>query len=182
MRDLIPINLWIPELLPFAVTSTDRRMARNTKRLKALLLRFCEDRASGKQKAFTEGSDDLIGILLENEFYRGNMPLIVDEIITFFLAGMKTVQITTTNLIMYLDNLPEIKQKLLHEILPAVEAVKDDIVEKLEYETVMDFEYLHKVFYETLRIETPLQFSNPWTTTEDITFKNGFTIKKGDMF
>jgi hypothetical protein len=34
---------------------------------------------------------------------------------------------------------PEMKEKLLSEILPPVEEVKDNIVEGLSYDTVMDF-------------------------------------------
>jgi len=44
---------------------------------------------------------------------------------------------------MYLANNSEIRSKLFAEILPAVEAAKDDIVGNLKYETVKDFEYLH---------------------------------------
>ena len=36
----------------------------------------------------------------------------------------------------------KIKEKLLKEILPAVELVKNNIVDGLEYETVMEFDYL----------------------------------------
>ena len=38
---------------------------------------------------------------------------------------------------------PEYKAKLLKEILPPVQKVADNIIEGLEYDTVMDFEYLH---------------------------------------
>lgn len=58
------------------------------------------------------------------------------------MAGMKTIQISTTNLIYYLTKHPEYKEKLLKEILPPVEKVCDNIVEKLDYDTVMEFEYL----------------------------------------
>ena len=37
---------------------------------------------------------------------------------------------------------PELKKKLLDETMPAVEAAKDNILEKLTYETVSEFEYL----------------------------------------
>lgn len=37
---------------------------------------------------------------------------------------------------------PTIKSDLLAEILPAVAAAKSDIVEQLDYETVMEFELL----------------------------------------
>ena len=63
----------------------------------------------------------------------------IDEILTFFLAGMKTIQISTTNLIYYLTKHPEIKQKLMSEIRPPVNLVKNNIVDGLSYDTVMDF-------------------------------------------
>ncbi len=37
---------------------------------------------------------------------------------------------------------PTIKQKLLEEILPVVERHRDNLVENLDYESVMEFEYL----------------------------------------
>jgi cytochrome P450 len=63
----------------------------------------------------------------------------IDEILTFFFAGMKTIQVSTTNLIYYMTKHPEMKAKLLSEILPPVEAVKDNIVEGLTYDRVMEF-------------------------------------------
>lgn len=81
--------------------------------------------------------------MLENDWYNKQPELIVEELLTFFLAGMKTIQVSTTNAFVYLEMYPEVKKKLLKEIIPVVEAAKDDIVEKLEYETVMDLDYLH---------------------------------------
>lgn len=60
-------------------------------------------RRSGKSKSY-EG-DDLLSILTSTDFL-GNDNLIIDEIVTFFLAGMKTMQISTTNLIYYLTKHP----------------------------------------------------------------------------
>lgn len=85
---------------------------------------------------------DLLTILTSTDFYKGNDDLIIDEIVTFFFAGMKTIQISTTNLIYYLTKHQDIKAKLLKEILPPVEKAKNNIVEDLEYDTVMEFEYL----------------------------------------
>jgi cytochrome P450 len=45
--------------------------------------------------------------------------------------------------------------------------VKDNIVEGLEYDTVMDFEYLHQCYYESLRIEPPISVSLHQTMSED---------------
>jgi cytochrome P450 len=81
-----------------------------------------------------------LSILLSTDFYKNSDDnLVIDEIITFFLAGMKTIQVSTTNLIYYMTMNPEMKEKLLSEILPPVEEVKDNIVEGLSYDTVMDF-------------------------------------------
>lgn len=44
---------------------------------------------------------------------------------------------------------------MLAEILPSVDAVKDNILEGLTYETVMEYEYLMHCFHESLRIEPP---------------------------
>lgn len=55
---------------------------------------------------------------------------------------MKTIQISTTNLIYYLTKHSEIKKKLLSEILPPLEKVADNIVEDFTYDTVMEYEYL----------------------------------------
>jgi cytochrome P450 len=84
----------------------------------------------------------LLSILINTDFFQGNDELIIDEIITFFLAGMKTIQISTTNLIYYLTKHPEIKKKLLSEILPPLEKVTDNIVDDFTYDTVMEYEYL----------------------------------------
>ena len=155
-RESSTISLYLPELMCFAITSEDRRNKRNSHRLKKLLNEFVEERKSGRLPSYTNGQTDLMTIMLENEFYKDDSDLIVNELLTFWLAGMKTVQLSSSNTICYLDIYPEVKKKLLAEIEPVVAAAKDNIVEKLDFETVMDFEYLHQVFYESLRIEPPL--------------------------
>ena len=60
----------------------------------------------------------------------------IDELSTFFLAGMKTIQLTTANTIMYLAELPEFRQRLLNEITPVMQAVAENIIEDLTYEKV----------------------------------------------
>ena len=39
----------------------------------------------------SKDENDLLTILMTTEFFRGDDNLIIDEIITFFLAGMKTI-------------------------------------------------------------------------------------------
>jgi cytochrome P450 len=74
--------------------------------------------------------------------YKNDEQMMFHELCGFFLAGMKTIQYSTMNMIYYLTKHTEYKQKLLEEILPPVEAVKDDIIKKLDYDTVQEFNYL----------------------------------------
>jgi len=54
--------------------------------------------------------------------------LIIDEILTFFFAGMKTIVVSTTNLIYYMTQNPEIKTKMLSEVLPPLEQVSENLL------------------------------------------------------
>jgi cytochrome P450 len=50
------------------------------------------DRRSGKSKGIhSDGSEDLLSILMSFEFYNGKDNEMLDELGTFFFAGMKTV-------------------------------------------------------------------------------------------
>ena len=69
---------------------------------------------------------------------------------------MKTIQASTTNLICYTHMNKNILNDLLTEILPPVEKANENIVEQLDYETVMEYELLQRCFYEVLRIEPPV--------------------------
>jgi cytochrome P450 len=49
---------------------------------------------------------DLLGILLQNELYRGDDERTKDELIIFFLAGNETVKVSSTNTVCYLTQNP----------------------------------------------------------------------------
>jgi len=59
---------------------------------------------------YEEGTTDLLELLLTKETYKNNDELIIDEILTFFVAGMKTLQISSTNLVWYMAKNPEMKK------------------------------------------------------------------------
>lgn len=84
----------------------------------------------------------MLTILVTTPEYDNDDEAIKDEIFGFFMAGMKTIQISTTNMIYQLTKNPEVKAKLMEEVLPAVEKVSDNIIEGLSYDTVMEFEYM----------------------------------------
>lgn len=125
--------------------------------------------------------------MIESEIYKNDDECMKDEIFTFFLAGMKTIQLSTCNLIYYLTIHPEIKAKLLKEILPPVEAAAKNIVEDLDYDTVNDFEYLRMCYNESLRIEPPAGNSSHITFDEDVRIgardgHKGYLFPKGEWF
>ena len=47
---------------------------------------------------------------------------------------MRTIQISTTNTLYYLNMHPAYKQKLLDEVIPVVEKVKDNLLDGFTYE------------------------------------------------
>jgi len=68
----------------------------------------------------------MISMLVEDENYKDSFDDICDEIIVLFVAGSKTVQTTTTNLIGRYTNNEEFKVKLHKELDVLVEKVKHD--------------------------------------------------------
>ena len=49
-----------------------------------------DERRSGAKKSY-DSTADLMSILLTSGTFEGNDNLIIDEIVTFFSAGMKTI-------------------------------------------------------------------------------------------
>ncbi len=53
-----------------------------------------------------------------------------------------------------------------------VDKAKENIIENLDYDTVMDLEYLPKCFYETLRINPPIPISSMSVFYQQVTIKD----------
>lgn len=83
-------NLLFPRLIRFAYTPFTMRYARNCRRLRAMILEIIEKRRQGLSKTYDQQSD-LLSILLSTDFYKNEDELMIDEVITFFLAGVKTI-------------------------------------------------------------------------------------------
>jgi cytochrome P450 len=112
----------------------------------------------------------------------------IDEIITFFLAGSLTIRSANSNLLMYLAMYPEVKQKLMKELIDTHlknfvnEGSKPVDTEKVyTFESVESLKYFVHCFYESLRMEPPTVASGG-IYTEDQTLPNGLRVKKGDLF
>jgi cytochrome P450 len=50
--------------------------------------------------------------------YKGQEDEMIQELFGFFLAGMKTIQIATTNVMYYLAKHKDVKEKMCAEVLP----------------------------------------------------------------
>ena len=173
-----PHNLLFPMFIEYAYMPYCRRYVRNIAKLRQLIQKMVDDR----RKNPTD-QDDLLSILLNTEFYSvDNDATIIDEVLTFFFAGMKTIQISTTNLVYQVVKNKHIREKLMSEIRPAVDdAASGNIIESLTYETVMEFEYLNQCYCEALRREPPAGITFPHTVSQDTTFGN-VRIKAGQIF
>lgn len=121
-------------------------------------------------------------MLIEEDLYKNDKASCVDELCGFIIAGMFTIQLSTCNFMVLMENYPACKEKLLAEVIPVVDAVANDILGKLDYDMVMEFEYLHYAYNETLRILPPTVISGNQVMSTDVTFHDGFKLSKGDPF
>jgi cytochrome P450 len=67
---------------------------------------------------------------------------------------------------------------------PFLDKVKDNLLNGLDYETVMEFQYLFQCYYESLRIEPPIAQSSLQTFSQDVTIGVGgkqVLIKKNTL-
>ena len=95
--------------------------------------------------------------------------VIRDAVFTMFIAGFKTVQITTTNLIYKLLTNPAIYDKLMTEIRPPIDALNGKIQEGFTPEMAMDLDYLHCCYWEAMRLEPAVMSSAPACFSRDVT-------------
>jgi cytochrome P450 len=86
-RAVKPIHAVFPEFIKYNYWPGDWRQTRNLKVFRAALQKMIDERRLSKSK----DENDLLTILTTTEFFAGDDNLIIDEIITFFLAGMKTI-------------------------------------------------------------------------------------------
>jgi cytochrome P450 len=118
--------------------------------------------------------------------FANNKKGMIDEIITFFLAGSLTIRSANSNLLMYLAMYPDVKNNLMKELIDTHlkdhinEAKPVDTEKVYTFESVESLKYFVHCFYESLRIEPPTVMSGG-IYTEDQTLPNGLKVKKGDF-
>jgi cytochrome P450 len=162
--------LLFPGLLPYLLKPSCRHYYKNVMSVRNAVQRIIDDRRSGLNKGIFEDGD-LLSILLSDSHYSGDDEKTKDELIFFFIAGNETVKSTSTNTTCFLTMYPEIKAKLMAELLPELEPIKDDFVGKLTTEVADRFDYLRRCWYETMRLQAPTPNSTVYMFAKPVTMQ-----------
>lgn len=96
-----------------------------------------------------------------------------------FIAGSKTVQTATSNLIISMLHEPEQYARLRKEIDPFLNSVKDDFMGKMDLEKVDDLEFTKMCYQESMRRDAPASITSTTTMAKDLTI-DGVFMRKGD--
>lgn len=83
-------HLLLPIFVRYSYLPSDLLYDRNVRRFRQELQRMIDERRSGVSPS-KRRDGDLLTILMSSEFYVNQDDMMIDEIFTFFLAGMKTI-------------------------------------------------------------------------------------------
>ncbi len=128
--------------------------------------------ASGKQ---IDSKADLLSIMLNDPMFQNDDEIILNESLTFFLAGSQTQASLLSNTLCYLIQNKEIQAKLRQSLsinfknFASKDATLQDLSNELDI-TSLDLDkddYLKLCMYESLRIEAPVPASSSVTLTEN---------------
>lgn len=135
---------------------------------------------------------DFLTLLIEDELFKDKEEFIVDECITFLLAGTQTTTLLVTNALYNLAKWDAPRDKLREEMLRHTNKGKmgelgnltndewRDIL--LEKQLIFDCNYIAYVVAETLRMDTSVPLSSRLMVTEDVRLECGYTLKKWHSF
>lgn len=104
----------IPYLMFFNYCQADKEYAQNVKTIRTFIEGVIEDRKKNFDK--NKDSSDLLNILITDSLFEKDNKAMIDELVTFFLAGSFTLKTTNSNLIQYLGLNPHCYDKLMKEI------------------------------------------------------------------
>ncbi len=84
--------------------------------MRELFLGIVEMRRQDFKNPDFQDKGDLLTILLNDELFRDNETLIIDECLTFYFAGSQTTGLTTSNMILFMMQQPNLFQDIRKEI------------------------------------------------------------------
>jgi cytochrome P450 len=86
-RELQPHLVVFPELAEFYITSTDREIIFNATQVRNYVIDMIQKRKEELDKGIGLDRYDLMTILLQDEIFKDSPEMIMDETLTFFIAG-----------------------------------------------------------------------------------------------
>eukprot|EP00347_Sterkiella_histriomuscorum_P011732 403371320 len=175
--------LVFPELYPYYISREDKELAFNSLQVRNYISNLIQIKKDIYQKTKTYQGDDLLTILLQDEIFQGHDEMILDECVTFFIAGSQTTAVTTSNLICYLTQNKEFYDKMIDELksnLVSFGQSNEQLAKDIDLESVDNLHFLKQCFYETLRIEPPVPLSSSICLTEDQNICD-VVVKEGEM-
>ena len=104
----------------FYYSAADREYKHNIKCIRDFCEKIIEERKNqldGPEKDKFVNNPDLLTILLSDDLFKNNNKAMIDEIITFFLAGSFTLRSVNSNMLMYLGMNPDVNRKLMKELI-----------------------------------------------------------------
>lgn len=138
------------------IFTVDKRFFANSYAIRGLLKQVIQTKR--KLNISQEDASDIVSLLLHEESYASDDE-IIDDLIILFIAGSATVQNTTTNFIVNMLANPEEYKRLLAEVDPFMDGVRDNVMEKMLISNVDELEYVKLAYVETMRLNTPV-----WTS------------------
>jgi len=106
---------FVPYLVFFYYTKKDRDCLKNVRTCRDFCRKLVEERRRQiKDSNYVKHSQgDLLSTLIEDEEgFAENTELLIDECITFFLAGSQTVKATSANIIQHITQKDLVREKL----------------------------------------------------------------------
>jgi len=158
------------------IFTIDTRFIKNARSLRGFMTQIIND----KRKLNDPEACDIISLLLGDENYQ-NTDELIDDVLVMFIAGSKTVQNTTTNLITTLLHEPDQMARMRATVDPFMAKVSDNIMEKMTMDSVEEAEYIKMAYQEVMRRDAPLQASSTSCMSKDIKIC-GVEMKKGEAF
>ncbi len=172
-----------PELVSWYIFPEEKEILRNINALRQNLKDMIEER---KRNAKSDPSElekgDLMTILISDELFKDDIEMIIDECLTFFMAGTQTTSSAVGTTIGQAIKNPEIMNKIQNEINSFLkENNVKDLYDVLTLDSLSELNYLQMCFNEAMRWEAPLTRSTSMMMTEDVKLQT-FTLKAGDIF
>eukprot|EP00350_Pseudokeronopsis_sp_OXSARD2_P005996 CAMPEP_0170542216 /NCGR_PEP_ID=MMETSP0211-20121228/1713_1 /TAXON_ID=311385 /ORGANISM="Pseudokeronopsis sp., Strain OXSARD2" /LENGTH=141 /DNA_ID=CAMNT_0010845211 /DNA_START=676 /DNA_END=1101 /DNA_ORIENTATION=+ len=106
-----------PSLAKYYILPKERELLFNIQSIRNELRKIVEAKRTKLQENPTEGKrGDLMTILLQDDLFKDDVEMIIDECVTFFLAGTQTTFNSITTTLAHTIKRPFIREKMLAEI------------------------------------------------------------------